>query len=94
MIGQLVKSLAGHDKGEIYLVVAEDARFVYLSDGRLKLPDEPKKKTRKHIQVLNAAASECLTAKLLAGEKVEATAVKRTIKEWKRTTNLSGGMYV
>ena len=50
MIGQFVISKAGHDKGEIYVIVAEEKDFVYLSDGRLKLPEKPKKKRKKPIK--------------------------------------------
>ena len=36
MIGQFAVSKAGHDKGTLYVVVAREGDFVYLSDGRLK----------------------------------------------------------
>ena len=32
--GCLVRSLAGHDKGTYYIIVREDAHYVYLADGR------------------------------------------------------------
>ena len=51
MIGQFVISKAGHDKGEIYVIVAEEKDFVYLSDGRLKLPEKPKKKRKKQRKI-------------------------------------------
>ena len=44
MMGQFVISKAGHDKGTVYVIVAEEGEFVYLTDGRLKKPDKPKKK--------------------------------------------------
>ena len=45
MIGQFAVSKAGHDKGTLYVVVAREGDFVYLSDGRLKTPQKPKKKS-------------------------------------------------
>lgn len=47
MTGQFAASCAGHDKGVLYVVVAEEGDFVYLSDGRLKKPEKPKKKAQK-----------------------------------------------
>lgn len=52
MIGEFVKSKAGHDKDSIYIVINEDADNVYVVDGRLKTIDKPKKKNKKHIQVI------------------------------------------
>ena len=50
MTGYFAKSLAGHDKDEIYIIFAEDDEYVYLIDGRIKTIANPKKKNRKHIQ--------------------------------------------
>ena len=69
MIGQFATSKAGHDKGRLYVVVAQEDDFVYLSDGRLKGPDRPKKKRRKHIQPINARVEESLLERLRAGKR-------------------------
>jgi hypothetical protein len=87
MIGQFVISRAGHDKGTVYVVTAEEGEFLYLSDGRLKLPDAPKKKRRKHVQPVNRTVEETLRERLAAGEKVEPEAVKRAIKQYKIEAN-------
>lgn len=52
-IGMLVKSKAGHDKDKYYIVTRCEKEYLYLVDGRLRLLDNPKKKKRKHIQVIN-----------------------------------------
>jgi ribosomal protein L14E/L6E/L27E len=52
MVGYLAYSLAGHDKGEIFLIVKEDIDYVYVADGRLRLVDKLKKKNKKHIQII------------------------------------------
>lgn len=51
-IGLLVKSKAGHDKNQIYVIVDEKSDGVFVADGRLKPVEKPKKKNRKHIQVI------------------------------------------
>lgn len=49
--GQLVRSLAGRDKGEYYLVIKViDARRVLLANGRNRTLDRPKKKNTAHLQ--------------------------------------------
>ena len=53
MIGQFVTSLAGHDKGVIYIILKEDEEYVYLVDGKYKTLESPKKKNKKHIQRIN-----------------------------------------
>ena len=82
MTGQFVISGAGHDKGVLYVVVAEEGDFAYLSDGRLKKPDRPKKKRRKHIQPINAEADVGLKAKLLLGEVVRPEEIRYAIKQF------------
>lgn len=52
MVGFLAYSLAGHDKGSIYLIIDETEDSVYVSDGRLRPLERPKKKNKKHIQVI------------------------------------------
>ena len=82
MIGQFVISKAGHDKGEIYVIVAEEKDFVYLSDGRLKLPEKPKKKRKKHIQPITRTLEDTLTDQLKAGESVQAEKIKYAIRQY------------
>lgn len=48
--GMLAKSKAGHDKGQVYIIMDADDAYVYLADGRIRTLDRLKKKKRKHIQ--------------------------------------------
>ena len=50
--GRLAKSLAGHDKDSIYVIIEEKENYVYLSDGKYRLMDNPKKKKVKHIEII------------------------------------------
>lgn len=96
MTGQFAVSKAGHDKGVLYLVVAEEEDFIYLSDGRLRGPDRPKKKRRKHIQPINAEVCGDLKARLLAGETVRPEEVRYAIRQFEsnRTSKTVEEMYV
>jgi len=49
--GRLVKSLAGHDKDKVYVLLKEEEDVLFVSDGRYKPVEEPKKKKKKHVQL-------------------------------------------
>ncbi len=57
-VGQLVKSLAGRDKGKHYLVIGFDGRYMLLSDGQNRPINQPKKKNAKHLQAYRCVAPE------------------------------------
>ena len=60
MIGELATSKAGHDKDRLYMIVGEEGECVYLCDGRLRGVEHPKKKKKKHIQIIHSSAQETL----------------------------------
>lgn len=76
--GCLVRSLAGHDKGNIFIILKEDAEYVYLADGRLRTVADPKRKKKKHVQI-SRIRDEKLCEKLVSGT-VRDEEVKRFIK--------------
>lgn len=51
--GSLVYSRAGRDKGTLFLVIAAENGFVYLTDGDTRRVSKPKKKKLKHINKTN-----------------------------------------
>lgn len=72
MTGDFARSKAGHDKDKIYVIIDEDDEYVYLSDGNLRKTDHPKKKKKKHIQLIyNKKQPEI---------KTQNEAIKRAIK--------------
>ena len=58
--GMLAWSRAGHDKDKLYVIVKTEGEYVYLSDGRLKPVDHPKKKKIRHIQIVRQIPEELL----------------------------------
>lgn len=77
--GSFARSKAGRDAGNIYIVIGADADFVYLSDGRHKSVDNPKRKKRKHLQPVKERA-ETVMSRLNSGMPVRDEDVKRDIK--------------
>lgn len=49
--GWLARSLAGHDKGQWYVIVRADETGIYVADGRLRKAGNPKRKNPRHLQV-------------------------------------------
>ena len=47
--GDVVCSAAGHDKGQLFLVIREEGDFLWLADGKCRKIETPKKKRRKHV---------------------------------------------
>ena len=50
--GMLARAKAGHDTGRVYVITGVDEEYVYLSDGKLRPSDRPKKKKKKHVQII------------------------------------------
>lgn len=48
--GTLVKSIAGHDKSKLYMVQKTEHEYVYLTDGKYRPLEHPKKKKCKHVE--------------------------------------------
>ena len=79
MVGKFAKSKAGHDKDQIYVIVKEDAEYVYLMDGKTKTVDKPKKKKKRHIQVI-LKEDENVSKKLKQDEMLINEEIKVAIK--------------
>jgi len=82
MLGNFATSKAGHDKGQLYVIIGTEGDFVYLCDGRCKPLDNPKKKRRKHIQIISATVEEDLQKRLATGEAVRDEEIKNAIKKY------------
>lgn len=90
MVGCLAVSKAGHDKDEIYLILKEEKEAVYLADGIGKTALSPKKKNKKHIQVIKSKMQgipmETVREKLESGRPVADEEIKYILKQYKMKT--------
>ena len=59
--GMLAWSRAGHDTGQLYVIMRVQDEYVFLTDGRLKPLEKPKKKKKKHIQIIRQIPPELET---------------------------------
>ena len=79
MVGMFATSKAGHDKDTVYIIVRETDEYVYVSDGKLKTVDNPKKKNKKHIQIIKKESDDILREKLLNGQQIYNEEIRKAI---------------
>lgn len=82
MTGMLAASRAGRDKGSLYVIIEETEEYVYLADGQSRTTDRPKRKNRKHIQIIKKIQME----KPPGGYRD--LEIKRTIKKYQEEANV------
>lgn len=80
---KLAVSRAGHDKDNMYVIVKEEANWVYLADGKLKPLEKPKKKNKKHIQVIKKLPKEI--TEVFTQENFRNEEIKRAIKLYQKS---------
>ncbi len=66
---EIVLSLAGHDRGRLYLVIGEEGGRLLLADGRGRKLDAPKRKSPKHLRGVGTSAHPAVE-RLHRGEPV------------------------
>ncbi len=84
----LAVSLAGHDKGFLYVVLAEenagtliakDSDYLLLADGKHHTLDHPKRKKRKHVQTITHLSEDLI--KQMSGFSQDAQ-IRKIIKSY------------
>lgn len=50
--GLLATSKAGHDKDSVYVIIREEGEYVYIADGVGRTAEKPKRKNKKHLQLI------------------------------------------
>ena len=65
--GGLVQSLAGHDKGELLVILDVQGEFLLLADGKYRTVEKPKRKKIKHVQYMNYRCSRLIEEKEKSG---------------------------
>ena len=80
LIGKVVLSKCGRDKGQIYIVVDKlDDNYFLLSNGNNKTIQLPKKKKLKHFNVLENVDDE-IKASIMLRDKGTDLKIKRFLK--------------
>jgi len=80
MLGMFAVSKAGHDQGRMYVILKEEEDSVLLADGRLKTVESPKRKKKKHIQLVKTGLKEDLVNKIKNQQPINNEEIKAAIK--------------
>ena len=81
--GMFARSLAGHDKEELYIIISVQGEYVYLSDGTRRPLNKQKRKNKKHLQAMEAR-NEDLEKKFLEGRPVRDEEIAGLIRAYKQ----------
>lgn len=74
----IIISLAGRDKGQLFFVVGTDEEFVWIADGRGRKLENPKRKKRRHVQKVPQTDSR-VAEKIRNGDKVLNSELRREL---------------
>ena len=87
--GTLVISKSGHDKDKLFIILKSDSEYIYLMDGISRTLDNPKKKNKKHVQIIDFV-SNSLQEKIIAKKSIINEDIKYAIKSYYKLTKLNG----
>ena len=82
----MIVSLAGRDKGQLFFVVDTDEDFVLIADGKGRKLETPKRKKRKHIQKVLQADTR-VAEKIRNGDKVLNSELRRELAVFSQKFN-------
>ena len=74
----IVRSCAGRDRGQMFFIVELDETYVYLADGKGRRLENPKRKKRRHIELLPRSDSR-VADKIRSGDKVLNSELRREL---------------
>ena len=77
MVGYLARSIAGHDKGTLYIIIEETDQYLFLANGKERTLEKPKRKNRKHVALIK------IKNPINSNE-----AIKHSIREYRRNADV------
>jgi len=86
--GDIVLSVAGHDSGELFYVVATDGVYVSVANGKDRKIEHPKRKKIKHVcKVLRP--DSMVAKKILSGNQILNSELRRDLAAISQEFNVS-----
>ena len=74
----IVRSIAGRDKGKFFFVLDTEGEFLVLADGKTRRLENPKRKKRKHTVFVERRVCR-VAEKIRSEEKVTNSELRRTL---------------
>lgn len=81
--GDVVRSAAGHDRDQLFLVCREEGDFLWLADGKNRRIETPKKKRRKHV-VSAGFWTHPVAGRMKDGEPVLDSEIRRALAAFRK----------
>ena len=75
---QIVRSLAGHDKGSLLCVMDAEDEFLFVADGKTRKVENPKRKRAKHVEAVGTSSHPTIE-KFRAGYPVGNQELRRAL---------------
>lgn len=80
LIGKIVYSKSGRDKGKGFVVIAElDKNFVSIADGDIRKIEKPKKKKVKHL-IFTDKVCEDIIKDIFEGKKFNNAKIRKSLE--------------
>ncbi len=79
--GHIVRSKAGRDKGDIFIVLDVQDNYAYIANGILRKVDRPKKKKLMHLQCSDKV-SDVILQKIDSSEEITDSMVRKALAEY------------
>ena len=76
----IVCSLAGRDKGQLFYVIGTESNSVLVADGKGRRLDKLKRKNPKHLRLITAE-DDRLKSKILNDEKFTDSEIRRSLQQ-------------
>ena len=90
-VGQIVRSLAGHDKQGLFCVIGAQGEHLLLADGKRRRAAHPKAKKPRHVEALtppDRPFDHPAIQKLKQGEPVSDRELRRALAAFKEGITL------
>lgn len=91
-LGYFARSLCGHDKDRLYMIVEENGDMVSLCDGKHKTLAHPKKKKKKHVQIVKSGSMAQAFPELIRSQEADRLIREEIRKRDKYKQNKTGGL--
>ena len=87
----IVRSLSGRDEGNLYFVLSAEEDFLLLADGKHRRLENPKRKRRKHVTLVDNGVS-AVAEKIRSNEKITNSELRKAIAALSGTNPDQEGM--
>ncbi len=82
-LGQIVRSKAGRDKDELFIVIELCDEYLNLVNGQSRRFESHKKKKKKHVQITHMIAKDIAT-KIKHGDRITNADIRNSLKDFRQ----------